>query len=616
MFRSFFSGLWGAITATKNAVGNLLFLAIAILILVAIFSDDTETLQGDTALVINPSGIVVEQKQIVDPIAGFLSGYETEETETALKDITDAITSAASDDRITALVLHLDNMQAGLSKLEDIAASIETFKESGKPVLAYGNSYSQGQYYLAAMADEVYLDATSFPVFSGVFLPGIGTYPLYFSSALEKLDIQYNVYKVGSFKSAVEPFTRDDMSEEARLANRDWLDALWRNYREHITTQRQISANSFDRYTNEYDLLLQETSGDGNQLALNQGLIDGLLSQPEWKNRVSEIVASDGDDYRKLGFRNYLTMIRPPIPVVNPTTDKVAVVTAAGTILNGSQPPGEIGSATTVDLIDQVRTDRSVKAMVLRLDSPGGSATAAEEIRQAVLQVQAEGKPVVVSMGSYAASGGYWIAAPANKIFANQNTLTGSIGTFLTFPTLKQAANNLGIYTDGVGTTKLSGALNPLAEVPDVLDNILQESINHTYSKFIGLVASGRDMTTEQADTLAQGRVWAANRALEHGLIDAIGSLEDAIASAALLADVGQYDVLYVEPELSPHERILQQLMNSSLKSIHQAIGGQGLLSGSFMSGFTKLSHQVKTVLAMSQSADVYAHCFECEITL
>ncbi|MFN3238164.1 MAG: signal peptide peptidase SppA, partial [Pseudomonadales bacterium] len=444
MFRSFFSGLWGAITATKNAIGNLLFVVIVIAILVAVFSDNTVTLQSDTALVVNPTGLVVEQKQLVDPVAGFLSGYESEATETALRDIIDAIDSARDDDRISALVLDLDQMQAGLSKLEDIARSIERFKQSGKPVLAFGSGYAQDQYYLASMADELYLDASSFPVFGGVFLPGLGTYPLYFSSALEKLNIQFNVYKVGTYKSAVEPYLRDSMSEEAKLANRDWLDQLWRNYRGHITSQRQISENSFDRYTNEYDQLLTENAGNGNQLALSQGLIDGLLSEPEWEKRVAEIVAEDGDSYRQMDFRSYLGLIRPPIPVVNPATDKIAVVTASGTILNGQQPPGEIGSTTTVNLFDQVRTDNSVKAVVLRVDSPGGSATAAEEIRQAVLEVQAAGKPVVVSMGSYAASGGYWIAAPANKIFANNNTLTGSIGTFITFPSLKNAANELG----------------------------------------------------------------------------------------------------------------------------------------------------------------------------
>lgn len=616
MFKRFFSGLWQIITATKNAVGNLFFLAIIAFILFAIFSDNGETLQSDTALVISPSGVVVEQKQIVDPIAGFLSGYETEETETALRDIIEAIDQARTDDRISALVLDLDRMQAGLSKLEDIASSISRFKTSGKPVLAFGKSYSQSQYYLASMADETYLDASSFPVFGGVFLPGLGTYPLYFSSALEKLNIQYNVYKVGTFKSAVEPFTRDSMSEEAKLANRDWLDALWRNYRDHITEHRQISPSSFDRYTNTYDELLTEQQGNGNELALSQGLIDGLLSVPDWRKRMAELTTTDGDSYRQIDFRRYLALTRPPIPVVNPTTNKVAVVTASGTILNGHQPPGDIGSRTAVEMIRQAKTDTSVKALVLRVDSPGGSATAAEEIRQEILQVQAEGKPVVVSMGSYAASGGYWIAAPANKIFANKNTLTGSIGTFLTFPTLKNAANQLGVYSDGVGTTTLSGALNPLADVPDSLDNILRVSIKHTYSKFINLVADGRDITAEQADTLAQGRVWAANRALEHGLIDAIGSLDDAIDSAALLADVGQYDVLYIEQPLSPRERIMQQILNSSLKAVADHIGDSHLFTSGSFGDLTLISARFKTLLAMSKTPDVYAQCMECEVNL
>lgn len=616
MIRSFFSGLWQGITATKNAVGNLLFVLLAVIIIVAIFSEEGVTIENGTALVINPSGIVVEQKQIVDPLAGFLSGYETEETETALRDITDAIVSAADDDRISALILDLDSMEAGLSKLEDIAASIKVFKQSGKPVLAYSYGYSQAQYYIASMADEVYLNSSSYPVFSGVFLPGIGTYPLYFKSALDKLNIQFNVYKVGTFKSAVEPYMRDDMSDEAKLANKDWLDALWTNYRAHVIEHRGISENSFDIYTNQYDQLLTGTQGDGNQLALEQNLVDGLLSESEWHNRVGEIVGMDGDYFKGTGFRSYLSSIRPPIPVTNPTMDKIAIVTASGVILDGQQPPGDIGSATTVEMLDQARLDSSVKAVVMRLDSPGGSATAAEEIRQALLRVQAEGKPVVISMGSYAASGGYWIAAPANKIFANNNTITGSIGTFLTFPTLKGAAGDLGVFSDGVGTTSLSGALNPLADVPAVLDNVLTQSINHTYERFIGLVADGRDLTREQADTLAQGRVWSAKSALDHGLIDAIGSLEDAIDSAALLADVGQYEILHVEQPLSPRERILQQLMNSSLRTLHSALGGPEWFSGTAFSTLRGLSTNLETILSMAKERHVYAQCLECEVRL
>lgn len=616
MFRTFFTGLWKGITATKNAIGNLLFLLIVVFIVVAIFSDDGVTVENRTALVINPSGVIVEQKQLVDPVAGFLSGYQTEETETALRDLTEAIELGARDDRIEALVLKLDRLQgAGLSKLEDIAASIEQFKQSGKPVLAYGSGYSQSQYYLASMADEVYINEASFPVFAGVFLPGLGTYPLYYKSALEKLNVTFNIYKVGTFKSAVEPYLRDDMSDAAKTANRDWLDALWGNYRSHITQHRGMSEMSFDRYTNEYDQLLAETTGDGNELAVKQGLVDDLLSIPQWRDRMTELVDSDGDTYRQTGFRDYLRLTRPPIPVINPTTDKIAVVTASGVILNGQQPPGDIGSATAVQMIEQAKLDNSVKAVVVRVDSPGGSATAAEEIRQALIEVQAAGKPVVISMGSYAASGGYWIAASSNKIFANANTLTGSIGAFITFPGLKTAANNLGVYSDGIGTTTLSGALNPLDDVPDVLDNILQLSINHSYKRFIDLVAEGRNLTYDQADTLAQGRVWSANRALEHGLIDAIGSLDDAIDSAALLADVSQYDVIYVEQPLSPQERILQQILNSSLKTIHSALGSSAWLNGSTMMALNSVSKTVESMLMMSQQPDIYAHCADCEIT-
>ena len=613
MIKKFFSSLWQAITVTKNALGNLIFLLLLVLIVTAIFSGETLTVPERTALVIDPTGIIVEQKQIMDPVTGFLTGYQNEAAETALRDITDAIEAGATDDRIKALVLRLDRMQgAGLSKLEDIATSIELFKESGKPVFAFGNSYSQGQYYLASMADKIYIDESSYPVFSGVFLTGIGTYPLYFKSALDKLDINYNIYKVGTYKSAVEPYLRDDMSDEAKQANRAWLDTLWANYRAHIVEQRGISDSSFDNYTNEYDQLLATAEGNGNLLAVQQNMIDDLLGEPEWETMMGDIVGKSEDSFNQTSFRQYLDIIRPPIPVVNPAATKVAVVTASGTILNGEQPPGDVGSKTAVSMIDQARLDDSVRAIVLRVDSPGGSATAAEEIRVALIEAQKAGKPVVVSMGSYAASGGYWIAAPANKIFANSNTLTGSIGTFITFPTFKEAANGLGVYSDGVGTTTMSNLFNPLGEVPDVLDRILKQSVNLSYKRFLTVVSVGRDMTLEQVDTLAQGRVWVAQDALEHGLIDAIGNLDDAIDSAALLADLGNYEVLYIEQPLSTRDRILQEILKGSSQTVYQLMG-TGLRT--HLKIMNKLEDEFETLLHMSQKPDIYLQCLDCNLS-
>tara|TARA_R110002072_G_scaffold3830_9_gene27443 strand:- start:6078 stop:7928 length:1851 start_codon:yes stop_codon:yes gene_type:complete len=616
MIRRIFSGLWQAITVTKNALGNIIFLLLLVLILTGIFSGETQTFPESSALVIDPSGTIVEQKQIIDPVARLLLGDNNDQTETALHDITDAIEAAAKDNRVTALVLRLDHLQgAGLSKLEDIGRSITEFKSTGKPVFAFGSGYSQSQYYLASMADKIYLDDSSYPVFGGVFLPGFGAYPIYYKSALDKLNIQFNVYKVGTYKGAVEPYMRDDMSDASKLANLAWLDALWANYRTHITEHRAISETNFDTFTNEYDQLLAGTNGDGNLLAVQQGLVDDLLNLQEWQDLVGDIVGKEDETFNQVNFRDYLEVIRPPIPVLNPTSNKIAIVTASGTILNGEQPPGDIGSTTTVEMIDRARMDQSVKAIVLRVDSPGGSATAAEEIRQALVHVQKDGKPVVVSMGSYAASGGYWISASSNKIFANANTLTGSIGTFLTFPSVKTAANNLGVHSDGVGTTKLSNLLNPLEDVPTALDNILQQSINNTYRRFISLVADGRDMSLEQADTVAQGRVWAAQDALDHGLIDAIGSMDDAIDSAALLADVGSYDIWHVQPPLSFRDQILERIANSSVNTMHDLVGSSTFGLGASRL-FSLLKTEAQTLIDMSQQPGVYVQCLDCQLSL
>ena len=614
MFGSFLSRFWQAVTATKNAIGNLLLIAFVIFILVSIFSVESESIPDSTALVINPTGVIVEQLQVVDPVSKFLSGYANENAETSLKDILDAIDAGAEDERIKLLVLNLDKLRgAGLSKLEEIGQRIDQFKQTGKPVYAFGDGFNQSQYFLASHADKVYINESSFGIYSGVFLTGIGTYPTYFKSALEKLKIKFNVYRVGNFKSAVEPYLRDNMSDDAKLSNKAWLNNLWHEYRSVVAHYRDISVDSFNRYTDTYDELLA-AAGDPATLAIQYGLVDDTLSIDEWYQTVNDVLGiSDKEEgYEAVGFRGYLTQVRPAIPVVNPSSSKVAVITASGVIYDGERPPGEIGSDTLSQLINQARLDDSVKALVLRVDSPGGSASASEKIRQALLRTRAAGKPVVVSMGSYAASGGYWIAAPANKIFATQTTITGSIGTFMSFPTLEDAAANFGIYSDGVGTTPLSGSLNMLKDVNPMLDNILQQSVNSTYARFIGLVAEGRELTTEQVDTLGQGRVWAATDALDHGLIDAIGGIEDAVASAALLADLTNYEVLYVEPTMSAKDRFLQELLNNTLLKIHTLAGGF-----SFNQLFVpqQLGHQVQELMRMSQSPGLYIQCLECKVS-
>lgn len=605
----FLKGLWHAVTAAKHFTTNLLFLLIVGLIIAGLWSAETITLPDTAALIINPTGNVVEQKRAFDPIAKLLRGSDQQEPESRLRSLQKAILSGADDSHIKALVLQLDDMDsAPMSMLEELGAAIDDFKASGKKVFAFSAGYSQAQYYLASHASEVYLDKDSFQALGGVFLPGLGIYPTYFKSALDKLKIRYHVFRAGQFKSAVEPYMRDDMSDAAREENRSWLGVLWSNYRTTVTRQRGISDQGFDKYTNHYDELLADNDNDPAKLAVTAGLVDGLLTRSQFDDKMKSIVGDAAAGYSQIGYRNYLKVTQPPIPIVNPAANKIAVITASGAIMDGEQPAGTIGSETLARLIKQARDDKTVKAVVLRVDSPGGSASAAERIRTALELTQQSGKPVVVSMSGYAASGGYWISASANRIFAQPTTVTGSIGTFMLFPTFDEGLAEIGVHSDGVGTTAMSDAMNPLRPLNPVFERTLKLSVANTYRRFIDLVAKGRDMSPAQVEKIAQGRVWSGKSALKLGLVDAMGNLQDAIKSAAVLAAVKDYDVLYLEQSPSPRDRLLNQLVQSSVK----LVGGTSLdLPGAALE---QVSGEVAMLARMSKSPGIYLQCLACNV--
>ncbi|MCZ6503637.1 MAG: signal peptide peptidase SppA [Gammaproteobacteria bacterium] len=608
----FIKGLWNAVTATKNATGNIVFLLLLSLLVYAIFSSDRIGVPDSTALILNPTGIIVDQKRAIDPISEFLSGYEEkEDSETLLRDILEALDTATTDDRVKSLVLDLHHFRgASMSKLEEIGVAIGKFKASGKPVFAFAPNYSQGQYLIAAHADKVYLDQQGFQTFGGVFLTGLSLYPTYFKSALEKLKINVHVYKAGLYKGAVEPILRDDMSEAAKEANAGWIGVLWDQYRDTIVMQRGITSESFARYTNQYDELLASIDDDSARLAVQEGFVDDIISVDAWRKEMQSIAGVSGKTYKQISYKNYLLATRSPISVINPSSEKIAVITAIGTIFDGEQPAGEIGGDSISKLIRQARDDNQVKALVVRIDSPGGSASASEQIRGELELTQQSGKPVIVSMSGYAASGGYWIASTANKIFAASTTVTGSIGVFILWPTFEQSITELGINSDGIGTTSLSGAFNSLEEINPALQKIWELKVNSIYQKFLGLVAKGREMSVDDVDKIAQGRVWAGQTAVELGLVDSIGDLNDAIQSAALLADIEDYDVVYLEKELSAKERLFKQILNSSLKMVHTATDGvrsQWQLLG-------KVPREITDILQMSRSPGIYLQCIYCRV--
>jgi len=392
---------------------------------------------------------------------------------------------------------------------------------------------------------------------------------MYFKSALEKLSINQHIFRVGTFKSAVEPFLRDDMSDAAKEANELWLNDLWTQYKSDVAQQRDFDIENFDESIEDLVKKIEQANGSFADYALNNHWVDQLKTRTQMRDALIELVGKNkkGDSYSHIGFKDYLSLINLDKTFDQSTAlaqlDKVAVIVAKGTILNGVQKPGTIGGDSTAALLRKARENKNVKAVVLRVDSPGGSAFASEIIRQEVELLKLAGKPVVASMGTYAASGGYWISAPANKIYASPATITGSIGIFGMMMTFEDSLSKIGVYTDGVGTTDIAG-FGPTRPLTEGMAQLFQLSINKGYQDFITLVAENRDMTLAQVDSIAQGRVWSGAKAKELGLVDELGNLNDAIIAAANLANIEQYDTLLIEKEVSERDKFLQKMIGEA----------------------------------------------------
>ncbi|MDK1024741.1 MAG: signal peptide peptidase SppA [Gammaproteobacteria bacterium] len=609
----FLKSIWNFLTALKHITGNLLFLALLILIIVSIFTSEVTKIPDQTALVLDPTGIIVEQKAILDPFDQLIRGSQEMDAETLVKDLLDSIDKASTDDRVRALVLELQHLRgASLTNLQEIGQALDAFKAKGKPIYAFSDSFNQAQYYLAAHANHLYMNRGAFGALGGIYFQGLGVYPTFFKEALDKLKIQIHVFKVGVYKSAVEPFTRNNMSEASKVATLGWLSVLWDSYRNDIARLRAMPVDQFDAYINHFDTNLRDVNGDFGLLAKKHGFVDALMTADEFSDELSDLVGKNGNKYQQVGFREYLANGRIETPSLSTSPDKIAVIVAKGTILDGRQPDGTIGGKSLSKLIRQARDDKTVKALVLRVDSPGGSATASEQIRYELEQTQKAGKPVVVSMSGYAASGGYWISATADKILASPTTVTGSIGIFAILPNLTDSMDSLGIHSDGVGTTPLSSATNLLQPINPIFKSAVQQSIEKGYRMFIELVAKGRNMTVEEVDRIAQGRVWAGETALELGLVDALGNLDDAIAAAAELADVEDYATIYFRNQLSPRERIMRQLMDVSVGFIAKNIQSPELRLIRQLTGH--LAESIRELTRLNDPHGIYLQCLQCKV--
>ena len=605
--RYVFGGFWHGLSVCRVIAGNLIFLALLIFLLSIFLYDASEDFPERAALVLSLRGDIVEQKTET-VLANRLFGEAAQE-ETLLRDVLDVVDHAAEDPRIQALVLDLRNLgQAGISKLLDIGEALERFKAGGKPVYAFSDFFDQRRYLLAAHADQVNMHPMG-----GVLLTGFGVYRNYVKSALEKLFIQFHVFRVGTYKSALEPFLRDNMSQYAKEANLSWLNVLWDAYKIEVAQLRGLSPQDIDDYINNGPELLARVGGDDAQLALNFGLVDALKTRDEVRDDLIRLVGEDEDEqtFNQIEFNEYLAAIRPSLGQTHPDRSKVGVIVAQGIILDGTQPTGRIGGDTLTDLIRQARLDDEIKAVVLRIDSPGGNALASDIIRRELEITRQSGKPVVVSMGSVAASGGYWIASAADQIWAAPTTITGSIGIYSAFPTFEKSLDRLGIHNDGVGTAGLSDAFDAARPLNPILAETMEQTIRHSYSQFIQKVSEGRNMTPQDVEKIAQGRVWAGKTAMELGLVDAIGNQQDAIRSAAAMADLTDYDVTYVTQPLTAREKLIKRL-NRFLTGVFNGVWDRTAPPAVRLYG--KIGFEWERVMELNDPKGVYAYCLICDV--
>lgn len=609
--------VWQGFRFVRNFVLNFVFALLFIgFIAVLLTEEDQVQIDESTALVLNLKGDLVEEKRWVDPVEAAINestGSAEEQPEILVRDLVKVIDEATQDQRIKAMVLTLSDLGGGsLDKLQLVGAALERFKAAGKKVLATGAYYTQNQYFLASYADSINLHPMG-----AVILEGYGSYPMYYKAALEKLQISTHVFKVGTYKSAVEPFTRNDMSPEAKEANSAWLQELWQNYKQQVAERRGFAADNFDETFARLYERINAANGDMTQYALDAKLVDTVKSREEFRQDVIALVGEDKENhtFNQVSYEEYASLVIPPFPVNNPMTDKVGLIVARGAIVDGSAKAGTIGGESTAKLLRTARYDEKIKAVVIRIDSGGGSAFASEQIAQEIRLLKAAGKPVIASMGAVAASGGYWIAAPADQIFAAPTTITGSIGIFALFHTAENAMSTIGLNVDGVGTTELAGfsAGLPLFKGLNAdAEKLLQRTIEHGYDQFITHVSTTRKIDKAEVNQIAQGRVWTGQKALELGLVDKLGTLDDAIAAAAELASLKQFDVQVVEQELTEQEKLLAKLFGEA-----KAMGLLPEQSAS-MTPVQKLLQQLNSELSvLGQFNDpngLYSICFSCQI--
>ncbi|MGO1297109.1 MAG: signal peptide peptidase SppA [Vibrio sp.] len=603
----FLRGVWKVITFLRVALLNILFIMLAVGIWFSLSDSPHQEDNQPSALVLNLNGPIVEKSSYLTPLDSFKQSALGDEMpkENVLFDIVHTIRHAKTDPNITGLVLALQDMPStSLTKLRYIAKAINEFKSSGKPVLATGDFYSQSQYYLASYADKVYLSPQG-----SVLLKGYSAYGLYMKDFLKKIDVNAHIFRVGTYKSAVEPFMRNDMSPAAREAATRWLGQLWGAYTDDVAANRHIDTQVLRPNMQQFLKEFKQSKGSLADLSLRLGLVDKLASRHQVRTLLAKKFGSDGSDsYQSISYYQYKDALPTELPKAK---NDIAVIVASGEIKDGKESTGVVGGDTLAAQLRDARNDPHVKAVILRVDSPGGSAFASEVVREELTTLKAAGKPVVVSMSSLAASGGYWISMAADKIIAQPTTLTGSIGIFSVIPTFEKGLAKLGIATDGVGTTPFAGE-GVTSGLSDGAKQAMQLAIDHGYQRFISLVGQYRDMSNQQVDKIAQGHVWTGQDAVKNGLVDQLGDFDDAVDAAAKLAKLKHYNVRWVEEPLTPAQELFKGLMSEAHASF--GVNLTSLLPEALQPAAKQLSTTAALLSHFNDPKGEYAYCLPCQV--
>jgi protease-4 len=608
--------LWYGLNTLRQVLHLILLLILFIGVLVGLAGGVAPVVPSTAALLISPGGVLVEQLE-GSPLDRAIAELNNQvEPQTLVREVIDSLEHAAGDDRIQAVVLELDGLESGgLAKLQAVGQAIDKVRAAGKKVIAFGNGYTRDQYYLASRADEVVMHDLGM-----VYLEGYEYYRMFFRSALEKLYIDVNVFKVGEFKSFVEPFTRDDMSAEDREASQRWVGALWSAWGNDVAEARALEQADLDAYTNDFATRIESAEGHAAQAALDARLVDRLMTRPEFDEYLARIVGpgeADDGSYSAIDFQDYLAATALERKLAEPHARNVAIIVASGEIVDGEAPPGTVGGDTLAWQIRESSMDDSISAVVLRIDSPGGSMFASQVINDELELLKAAGKPLVASMSSVAASGGYYIAMPADEIWASSSTITGSIGVGALLPTVQRGLEQLGIHVDGFGTTRLAGQLRLDRPLGEDARRVLTASVEDAYRIFVGQVATARDMTAERADSIARGRVWIGADGKELGLVDSLGGLDDAVRAAASRAglDEGSYGRTYIEPELSFSQQLAAEFIMRTVRVL-TALGlrdPEVVPSTLLRRVVRSIDSEIKALTALNDPRSLYYHCF-CSI--